>query len=88
MESGSIFSDQYITLSFLRFDERSGNAFLQVTERTSNVGFYYITVVFQSGDQVRIAYDGGNPNRLKDPVAQSSHRQDFVSEIRAIRVRD
>jgi hypothetical protein len=83
-----VFEDKHITLKLAGFDPTSCEAQFIIDEREDNVGFYYITVVFESGDQTRLDYDGGNSKRDKSPVIKSSHLKDSIANISAIRVRD
>lgn len=82
------YGDDHITLRFLGFNPSSRQCQLAVDEKHPNVGFYYIWVTFGSGDETRIDYDGGNPNRNTRPIAESNHYNDTLKDIRAKRVRD
>lgn len=82
------YEDSHITVRLLGFDPATGRANLSVDEHDSNVGFYFITVRFASGDETRINYDGGNPRRDLMPVVQTGHANDAINEIEVKRVRD
>lgn len=83
------FADGHIVLRLLGFDPTSPRQCrLAIDEDHPNVGFYYIWVTFASGDETRIDYDGGNPNRDNHPVVTSNHVNDGLKSIRAKRVRD
>ena len=88
MEAKKVFEDEHITLNLVESNPISGESQFTIDEREENVGFYYITVVFESGDQSRLEYDGGNPRRDKYPVIKSNHLKDAIADISAIRVRD
>lgn len=80
--------DEHITIRFLGFDPTSGQARLAIDEHHPKVGFYFIWFTFNSGDETRIDYDGGNPNRDMRPVVSTTHRNDVPKGLRAKRVRD
>jgi len=82
------YADEHIVLRLLGFDPSSRQCRLAIDENHPNVGFYYIWVTFGSGDESRIDYDGGNPNRDTRPRATSNHLNDTLKSIRAKRVRD
>jgi hypothetical protein len=81
-------SDDHIDARVVEFRARTGEADIAITEKHERVGFYYITVSFVSNDTTRIDYDGANPNRNVRPVVTTSHRNDEVRAISAVRVRD
>jgi hypothetical protein len=85
-----VYQDRHVTITLLAFSgsAKPPEAWLAVEEHDANVGFYYINVRFDSGDATRIDYDGGNPNRLREPSASSSHLPDSLKEISALRIRD
>ncbi len=80
------FADSHIVVRLLGFDPTSGQCRLAIDENSLNIGFYYIWVTFASGDETRIDYDGGNPNRNNRPIIKSNHVNDSLSGIRAKRV--
>ena len=83
------FADQHIVVRQISFDPTSGQLALAIDENHEKVGFYYITVTFDSGNSTRIDYDGGNPPRRDTrPIVQTPKRNDTVKEIKVIRVRD
>ena len=82
------FADNHIVVRLISFDPSTGAARLAVDENDNNVGFYYISVHFGSGDSTRIDYDGGNPRRDNRPIAQSTHKNDTLKKIEVKRVRD
>ena len=84
----TVFSDNHIVVRMLAFDPTAGRLGLAIDENHKNVGFYYITVTFDSGNSTRIDYDGGNPHRDIRPVVQTGKRNDSVKEIQVVRVRD
>jgi hypothetical protein len=87
-ESQKRFQDDRITIRLLDFHAESGRVSIAVDEHRPNVGFYYIWINFQSGDEMRIDYDGGNPMRNTCPIFITSHKNDVLKEIKAKRIRD
>jgi len=82
------FADQHIVVRQISFDPTSGRLALAFDENHEKVGFYYITVIFDSGNSTRIDYDGGNPCRDTRPIVRTPKRDDTVKEIKVIRVRN
>lgn len=81
-------SDEHIDVRLVEFRVRTGEADIAITEKHERVGFYYITVSFASNDSTRIDYDGANPQRNVRPTVRTTHHDDTVKEIKAVRVRD
>ena len=52
------FADEHIVVRQIGFDPTSGRLALAIDENHEKVGFYYITVTFDSGNSTRIDYDG------------------------------
>ncbi len=84
----AVFADKHIVVRNLAFDPTAGRLGLAIDENHENVGFYYITVTFDSGNFTRIDYDGGNPSRDNRPIVQTGKQNDTVREIKVVRVRD
>ena len=84
----SRFEDDHIAVKLHNFSPMAGIANLIVEEKHEKVGFYYIWLRFESGDETRIDYDGGNPHQVKFLTFKTTHRMDIVKEIGAKRVRD
>lgn len=64
-----VYEDDHITVRNLGFNPTSGEQKLAIDEKHMGVGFYHITVTFDSGNRGRIPYDGASPNRDKEPIA-------------------
>jgi hypothetical protein len=86
--NGPIYFDEHITVRNLGFESSSGKLRLAIDEKHAGVGFYYITVMFESGNFQRIPYDGASPNRDKEPIAETFKPDDTVTEINIVRVHD
>ena len=84
-----VFHDEHIIVGDAGFDPADGTLKLEIHEKhEGSVGFYYITVTFDSGNATRIDYDGGNPRRVKNPIVQTWEKNDSVKDVKAVRVRD
>jgi hypothetical protein len=81
-------TDGHITLEFVSFDPRIGEATFDVHEHHQNVGFYYIEVHFTSGNSTRFPHDGTAPNRSNQLRAHTARPNDEVRGIKVVRVRD
>lgn len=88
MSNGVAYEDEHLTVARLSFNSHKGVAEIVVREKHSDVGFYYITVTFESNNSTRIDYDGGNPNRVFVHTVQTMERNDRMREIKVVRVRD
>lgn len=81
------FEDDFIEVRVLSFNPDNGHADIHVQKKTAQVGFYYITVQFRSGDSTRLDYDGGNPSIPVEWDVITSHRNDAIGSIGVIKVR-
>lgn len=68
---GLVFDDEYITVG-LEFDSSRGAVKLKILEKQDDIGLYYIDVMFDSGDSVKIQYDGANPARNRQPLVATT----------------
>ncbi|HEV2314482.1 MAG TPA: hypothetical protein VGR94_04180 [Candidatus Acidoferrales bacterium] len=62
MTNETCFSDERITVRLVSLDP-AGVLKLQFEEEQRSIGLYKITVLFTSGNEFQIEYDGANPAR-------------------------
>jgi len=85
--SALVFDDDHVTVGLDSFSP-SGKLTLLIQEKRQPVGFYKITVNFESGNSIQIEYDGANPQRTHLLVTQTEYVDDTVSTINVVRARN
>ena len=83
-----LYQDSNITVRLLDFDALHGVATIFVDEHVPQVGFYYITVQFASGNSHRIDYNGASPNCKVPYEVRTIQRNDTIQGVKAIKARD
>jgi hypothetical protein len=87
MINETCFSDERITVRLVSLDP-AGVLKLQFEEKQRSIGLYKITVLFASGNEFQIEYNGANPARSDHALSQTHYRNDAVQSITAVRARD
>jgi hypothetical protein len=82
-----LFEDDFIAVRIVAFDPKSGLGNVSIQKKLPQVGFYYITVSYASGDSNRLDYNGENPNNPDPWDINSSHRNDAITKLEAKKAR-
>lgn len=88
MPHKTLCEDSNIAVQLLEFDPLRGVATIKIDEKVPKVGFYYIFIYFESGNNHRIDYDGANPNCKVAYQITTNKRNDTIQKVEAKRVRD
>jgi hypothetical protein len=81
------FEDDFIKVWVRSFNPKNGLVELIVEKKQSQVGSYYITLSFESGDSALLSYNGESPSNPRAWTPNSSHKNDTLIKLEATKHR-